>query len=89
MEKNVKWNVVLDCEAVWKATESQDGHSRGPEKQNHTKGLCLNASVPLIYKLPSFDNAEGSTVCKTFFKQTLRDSDGKIYLTLKKQTTYS
>jgi hypothetical protein len=35
--------------------------------------------------LPSFDNAEESVVCKTFFKQTLQVSDGKIDVSLKKK----
>jgi hypothetical protein len=35
--------------------------------------------------LPSFDNAEESIVCKTFLKQTLQLSDGKIDLTTKKK----
>jgi hypothetical protein len=38
-----------------------------------------------IYKLPSFNNAEELVVFKTFSKQTLLVSDGKIDLTLKKK----
>jgi hypothetical protein len=35
--------------------------------------------------LPSFDNAEESVVCRTFFKRTLQFSDRKTDSTLKKE----
>jgi hypothetical protein len=36
-------------------------------KRNYAKGPMSRRSYTRIYKLPSFDNAEESIVCKTFF----------------------
>jgi hypothetical protein len=59
MEKNVKWNVVLDCEAVWKATESQDGHSRGPEPPDYKAGVVT--TTPRLWYFFAADEQCGSS----------------------------
>jgi hypothetical protein len=55
------------------------------KKRSFAKGPVSGSSYTRIYKFPSFDNVEESVVRKTFFKQTLQVSDGKIDLTLKKK----
>jgi hypothetical protein len=55
------------------------------KKRNYTKGLMSRRNSTRINKLPSFDKAEESVVCETFFKQTLQIRDRKIHKTLKKK----
>lgn len=51
----------------------------------NSKNCVSKRKYTRIYKLPAFDDCEDIVVCKTFFKQTLQISDGKIDLTMKRK----